>query len=107
MEDEFIARRSPITRRYSFDTHLATCAVPGRTLRTEQRLRHPQSGWKPSTKSTTFFADISHGLSDVLPDVNRYRLKLTMSVPANSLANRLLRRPSSDRRTIKPKRRPS
>src|SRR3546814_15615599 len=61
----------------------------------------------PKTKSLTFSEDISHGLRDALPDPRRYRLKLTMSVPANSRANRLLRRPSPDRRRITPYRRPS
>ena len=58
----------------------------------------------PRTKSLTFSADISLGLRDALPDpercrlklIKRFRLKLTMSVPANSRANRLLRRSSSD-----------
>jgi hypothetical protein len=59
------------------------------------------------TKSLTFSADISHGLRDAMPGPRRYRLKLTMSVPANSRAERLLRRPSSDRRRLAPYRRPS
>jgi len=61
----------------------------------------------PRTKSLTFSADISHGLRDKLPDHRRYRLKLAMSVPANSRANRLLRRPLSDRRKLTLYRRPS
>src|SRR3546814_17199014 len=60
----------------------------------------------PKTKSLTFSEDISHGLRDALPDPRRYRLKLTMSVPANSRSNRLLRRPSPDRLRVPPYRPP-
>src|SRR3546814_5678972 len=63
-------------------------SVPGNHALAGHRLRFAAAfdalHRNPKTKSLTFSEDISHGLRDALPDPRRYRLKLTMSVPANS-----------------------
>ena len=76
IEDEFIARRSPMTSGYIFDTFERHAQSLGggcrrRTGRPGPPPARQGSGRKSSTNATTFSADISHGFSKVLSDVTR------------------------------------